>query len=212
MKIRLLALVLLSGATCLGQTLDQSYSSASGGSTWGISGLHSRGQTFTVGMDGVLTGIDFLMTGMNSPELLHWDLRSTTGGLPTASNTVTLAAGTVAASDVPLTTSFYHFDLSAFGLSVSSGDVLAFTLFGTSGNTILSVPSSNNNGYAGGQGVDGVPGGATTSWSSLGTVDFGIQTYVATAVPEPATTTSALGAAAGLALLIARWRRRVARS
>jgi len=61
---------------------------------------------------------------------------------------------------------------------------VSFHLSQFDGNTVAGLSGRTDNSYTGGSGFDGVPGGATTSWSSLTSVDFGIRTFV-TQVPEP---------------------------
>lgn len=201
MKTRVILLGLLLGATTgATQTVDQSYDPAEWQVSYGVSGTHTRAQTFTVGRDGQLVGIDIYSPRMGA-ELLYWDLRPTDSGVPAASRLDALASGSVLASTLPSPTSFHYFDLTAFNLGVTTGQVYAITLWGASGNTVGSFSGTTNNGYAGGAAFTGETG-VTTAWSELADTDFKFRTHV---IPEPSTYALALGIAAlGLAV----WRRR----
>lgn len=196
---RLLPVLLLTGLTTIAQTVDQSYNPATTNVSYGVDGTHTRAQTFTVGINGTLVGVE-IFTGAVSADTLFWDLRPTTGGVPAAARSAALASGSLPSSSLPSPASFHYFDLSSFGINVSSGNVLAFTLWGATGNTVGGFSGRNDNGYAGGAGFTGATG-ATTAWSELTNVDFKFQTHV---IPEPASFALAAGMAA-LGLLV--WRR-----
>ena len=92
-------------------------------------------QTFTVGVDGILSRIDLQL--VNSPgtdEFIQFDLRSTTSGIPSLSLfSTTINPTTIPqvnfGDPIPVTT----IDVSSLNLSVTSGDVLAISLSGGSG-------------------------------------------------------------------------------
>lgn len=204
MKSRVFLLVLLvSGLSATAQTLDQSYNPASTTISYGVDGTHTRAQTFTVGLSGQLVGVE-IFTQAVSGDILYWDLRPTTGGAPTATQSSALASGSLLSSSLPPSASFYYFDLSSFNLTVSSGNVLAFTMWGTTGNTVGGFSGRTDNGYAGGAAFTGATG-ASTAWSELANTDFKFQTYV---IPEPSTYALVVGVAA---LGWAGWRRRLRR-
>lgn len=206
MRNHLLALALLAAASCPGQTLDQSYAPATVTVSYGVDGTSwARGQTFTVGQTGVLAGIDLLVVTNSVASPVLWDIRSTISGLPTESNLSTLASGSIDGASLPAANTYYYFDLTAANLSVTSSDVLAITLRGTTGSTVASLRGRNDDGYAGGTAVQGVPGGAIITWSVISGVDFGIKTYMA--IPEPATYAVLLGLGALGAVLIRRRQR-----
>lgn len=202
MKTRVFLLGLLLGTlTGAAQTLDQSYDPASLQVSYGVDGTHTRAQTFTVGRDGQLVGIEIYSPRMGA-ELLYWDLRPTVGGAPAASRLDALASGSVLASTLPSPTSFHYFDLTSFNLGVTTGQMFAITLWGASGNTVGGFSGTTNNGYAGGAGFTGATG-VTTAWSELANTDFKFQTHV---IPEPSTYALALGVAV-LGFAVARRRK-----
>lgn len=185
------------------QTLDQSYDPATTTLSYGVDGTHTRAQTFTVGIDGTLVGVS-IYTQAVSGDTLFWDVRNTTGGAPAAAQSTALASGSLLSSSLPSPSpAFYYFDLSSFNLNVASGNVLAFTMRGSTGNTVGVFYGRNDNGYAGGAAFTGASG-ATTAWSELANVDFKFRTYI-TPIPEPAAFALAAGVAA-LGLMM--WRRR----
>lgn len=192
--------LLLSVLPAAAQTLDQSYNPGTTTVSYGVDGTHTRAQTFTVGINGQLVGVG-IFTQAVSGDTLYWDLRPTTGGAPTATRSSALASGSLLSSSLPPSASFYYFDLTSFNLTVSSGNVLAFTMWGTTGNTVGGFYGRPDNGYAGGAAFTGATG-ASTAWSELANTDFKFQTYV---IPEPSTYAFAVGVAA---LGWAGWRRR----
>jgi hypothetical protein len=81
-------------------------------------------QTFTVGVDGVLTRIDVVVDPRNTPVLdLVLDVQETSGG---AANGTLLASSVVA--PFTGTNPTVTFDVSPYNLAVSQGEVLAFVL------------------------------------------------------------------------------------
>lgn len=183
---------------------DQSFVPSSSIGSYGIDGSHSRAQTFTVGVGGILSSIDVDVVGINSSESVLWDLRPTSGGVPAASNTNTLASGNIMSSALPQGSfSFYSIDVSSFNIAATPGDVYAIAFRGTSGNTVLSWRVSTAGGYAGGSFFDGSPSGGNINWSSLSPTDAGFDTKVLL-IPEPAY----VGLCGGIAALALAWSRR----
>jgi len=65
---------------------------------------------------------------------LLFDVRATTaGGAPIEDNSTTLAAVSIPAANVPLTRGFFSVDVSAFGIAVTPGDILAIVLLQPAG-------------------------------------------------------------------------------
>jgi hypothetical protein len=154
-------------------------------------------QTFTVGIGGWLTGVEVAVgrTGSDPVLPLIVEIRSTTGGVPDAPLTSVLASGILAPTAVPsiggTTTggpydlsqmAFVFVDLSAAGLLVSPGDVLAINLRSeaTPGGYgwAMDVPGL----YAGGHGFFRANNPGTDPFL-LGGADMHFRTFV----PEPAT-------------------------
>ena len=159
--------------------LDQSSSSAVISST-NATNTNPRGQTFTVGLTGILTQIDLEVNGDNSTIVL--DVMSVSGGLPTG---IVLASATNP-TDAGGTKTF---DLSAASLNVTVGEVLAFII---SGPGLYGYQSTADT-YAGGTRVSSNNSGA--SWILNSTTDSNFSTFVEV-VPEPST-----GLLLGIALL-----------
>lgn len=145
-------------------------------------------QTFTVGMTGVLTGVEILVRRDNASitQPLVLDIRTTTGGAPTEPNAGANILGSVsaAAATIPLATTFVSFDLTALGISVSTGDVLAITTRSAGENPAYLWTGSNTNDY--------LPGSAyrrlfSTTWEvPTFANDFAFRTYVdASPIAEP---------------------------
>jgi len=94
----------------------------------GIDNLHTRAQTFTVGITGKLTRFDVDIAGTqpNLPAL--WDIRRTVAGVPVQGNFGSLAFGSFPSSNAPSSYSFFTVNLGSGGLSVSEGEVLSAIL------------------------------------------------------------------------------------
>jgi hypothetical protein len=177
--------------------LDQSYMAVPGqGFEAAIATIQSVAQSFTAGLAGQLAEVDVQIgqsTGTTGDDVTL-TIRSVAGGVPAAA----LFQKTIPLATIPgLTfTSMTAVDVSAAGIMVNPGDLLAITL---SRNAPGSPPwvlwQSNEAGYARGTGFTGNPG----AWTAQ-TYDFGFRTFVQTsAVPEPSSLAlSTLAAVAGL--------------
>lgn len=192
MKLCLATILLAAGllaAPARAAVLDQQYDFSSSVANTTNGNLGEVGQTFTVGIAGTLDQIDvrmFRLSGIFDPTgdpILS--IYSTSGGLPTGSP---LATATVPEASVPLnpvgTPAFVSFDVSAAGLLVNPGDVLAFAIRTTSevGPYWLITDQGQPIEYAGGAAVSRFPPGA---WSAMSPPqDHAFQTWV-TPVPEP---------------------------
>lgn len=147
--------------------------------------IYNMGQTFTVGVTGVLSAIE-VRVRKNSAifENLTLDLRTANGSLPGLAG-ATLATAVLSPGDIPnFVTSFISFDLSGAGIDVTAGDFLSFVLSSpTQHGTPASYTITNSGaegGYDGGDGFRGRgPGGNTFSVTN----DLFFRTFVE--VPEP---------------------------
>jgi hypothetical protein len=135
------------------------------------------GQTFTVGVAGILTRIELqinLMFGSGGSAILT--VYNTAGGVPSTS----LGTASLSTSLIPSGTFAYQsFDLSTFEIPVSVGEVLAYGVksSGDAGYALRSTFTTST--YAGGESVWrslGPPPGAWISFSP--THDNGFRTYV----------------------------------
>ncbi len=149
----------------------------------------SYGQSFTVGLDGTLTRIDFQL-GRNAgvTEPLQVQLCTTIGDLPDLDPSALLFSGTIAAADVPVQTFTSTFDtsidLSSAAPLVARGEKLV-VLLSSSDNGWYNWDNSgyfNNNPYANGTAIQSIP--TSPAWGAINNWDFGFQTWV-TPVPEP---------------------------
>lgn len=154
-------------------------------------------QSFSVGISGVLTGVDVYVESNGTPaQNLVLDVVSTADPLGTA-----LASMSVAPSGVSGAGGFVSFDLSAANLAVLAGDLLSIRLSSAqdfSGNVNEYFAIGNQvGGYAGGQGQHW---NSSSGFNSPGW-DFYFKTWVDDAggqVPEPSAlllAIAALGAA-----------------
>ncbi len=120
------ALMLVAASAQAIPVLDQESTGPLNGSGSGSHGTDfGRAQTFTVGVDGVLSTIMFLGAGSFSDRL---DILSTAGGVPVGgSPSDSTVLGTVhtgvAQGD------WLSYDVSALNISVAVGDVLAFKVW-----------------------------------------------------------------------------------
>lgn len=176
----LLGLALAVGAPHAGATvmLDQEYLEPTADVSAGASqadGSFRRAMTFTVGLAGTLDHV--AMRGM-AGSLMR--ILSTAGGVPTSTVLASTGAATV---DVD---GWINWDLSAAGLAVTPGDVLAMDmLIGVTGNQWL---GSSSAGYAGGGDYFLNVSFGFPNFTSNPTFDAFIRTFVDVPgqAPEPA--------------------------
>lgn len=153
-------------------------------------------QTFTVGTSGLLdrVEVDQVYLNLNNGGLttgspLLFDIRPVnSSGLPVADDALALASLSISADSLP-TSSFQTivFDLSAFNLSVNSGDLLSFVL--RSNDNVFAFATSNNGGvYGAGEYTQRFSPGAEfpefDAPAFTDGVDMSFRTYVSP-VPEP---------------------------
>ncbi|HTY87089.1 MAG TPA: hypothetical protein VMB80_06460 [Candidatus Acidoferrum sp.] len=151
----------------------------------------SMGQSFTVGLAGSLTRIDFQL-GRNpgTTQPLQLQLRTTIGDLPNLDPSALLFSGSIAAADVPILTFTDSFatsiDLSSAAPMVTPGEKLV-VLLSSSDSDWYNWDNSgyfNSNPYPNGTTVKlGYPD--YSNWVTIDNWDFGFRTWV-TPVPEPA--------------------------
>ena len=137
-----------------------------------------RAQTFTVGVNGVLSTIEFL-TGTGFSDRL--DILSTFEGVPFGGGPLTpTVLGTVQTGVKQ--GNWLSYDVSALNISVTAGDVLAFKIWAGS--------AFNSGAYTGGGAYFFVTLPGVNTWLSSGDSDLIFRTYVedgsAAPVPLPA--------------------------
>jgi hypothetical protein len=177
--------------------LDQSYTSSA--LPGGVSSTEKLAQSFTVGLTGTLTSVDARFRTTQSSPLLVQIRNTNADGSPGSSvlGNVTLPG--------PMADSMWRsIDFSSFGISVTSGDVLALFMEATYAHpALVGWRGSQAAGYAGGR-----------AWSNAGSgweivaQDFNFRTYVddEVSVPEPATILLLVSGFAGLGLVRRRLR------
>ena len=152
-----------------------------------------RAQTFTAGLSGFLDIVELEVENFASGTL---NILATSAGVPT---------GTILGSSSIFTSrdNFRRFDLSALGLAVNPGDVLALELVG-SGRWV----GSSTNVYNGGSDFFLNPSFGINSFTA-NTADLNFRTFVSdrlvTPEPEPIPTPALLPGLIGLGA--AAWRR-----
>jgi hypothetical protein len=152
-------------------------------------------QTFTVGLSGLLTRFEVSMAGGLQGGTSNFEIWSTSGGVPQTIPGTALAAGTVSFGTE--TEAWVGADISAFGLNVTVGDMLALVQIGGSSTGSAYWAGTSVGGYAGGQAFGTYPSDPSGAWNVLTTSDgsvtndFKFRTFVdpdaVAAVPEPST-------------------------
>src|SRR5262249_7085045 len=121
---------------------------------------------------------------------LLFDVRATTaGGAPIENNAAALAAVSIPAASVPVTLGFFSVDVSAFGIPVTPGEVLAIVLREVGGPDIDYIWSGGvGNPYPAGAEYFRNPTGGFPTWtlSSDGNPDLGFKTFVTVPAPSAA--------------------------
>jgi len=102
-----------------------------------VIGTHDNAQTFTIGINGMLTMIDLYINKLATTDSdLLFDIRLTNNGRPVESDDGNdlLVSMVIPKDDVPFKTDSYLFhnpvsiDLSPYGIFVADGEILAITL------------------------------------------------------------------------------------
>lgn len=149
-------------------------------------------QTFTVGITGTLTGVEFHgLKFDNTTGDLTVDIRTTTSGAPQVSTgsalgTATVANALIAAYSPANATAFstLFVDFSAANIQVTAGDVLSFVLTSPIGQE-FSIQTDYLDAYAGGSRWSQTSDG--NAFDELASADLTFRTFVDSAnrVPEP---------------------------
>ena len=181
------SLVALAGSAQAAVILDQSNTGGNavfGAAIFGNFGGQYMGQTFTVGVGGILDHVDvFLESVRGSPGAnLELDIVNVVAGLPGA----TVLASASITPGALLANAFNTFDVSAANLAVSVSDALAFVLRTAATLSNDYIMQSFDPNYAAGAAYLNSSG----VWSEPVTSDLRFQTFVDAAeaqAPEPAT-------------------------
>ena len=198
-RFRVFMLSLFSLSMCLGAPqivqsapiLDQQYTPESGYAFMYAELDYDlvRAQTFTVGLNGLLSGFDVYLSAPGLGGTLQFKIFPTISGVPDLTSG-SLAEATINISGLDENPIFYSGDLSGSGLIVSPGDVYALVVRGL-GQATWRGEYDDGSGfvlphYAGGAAYGS---GFTPGTLVALTGDLGFRTYVNTAapVPEPAT-------------------------
>ena len=184
--------IVLTAATQAAATpvVDQAQLSANQGIPWPDD--VPNGQSFTAGLTGLLTEIDFFSNGPNTGGTATLKLYSGDGLGGTALGSVNYSFGSTP-GDTPIA-----FDVSSLGISVTTGSVYTFAVTSFSGSQ--QVESANNDPYAG-----GIQYNNPSYYGSTPTWDLKFQTFVN--VPEPSSMLLAAFGLAGVAACVRRQKR-----
>ena len=168
--------------------IDQSYLIQSGGGN----SLDPRAQTFTVGLEGTLSGVTFDVANNTGRQDAPYRLeirKTDPSGVPDINDqTGLLAAFEGTSADLPgPNPGGALFDVSSFNILIDVGDVLA-AVFWSYESEMLMNADYDNSGYAEGKAYI-KQGGLWTEHTPFGSAsDFTFATHV-TPIPEPASGT-----------------------
>jgi len=207
LAVALLTITASTGASDAAPVLDQSFDPGPAGTASGISGEVDKAQTFTVGLAGTLARVDVDIQRADATvtDPLLFDVRATTaGGAPIESNSTTLASLSIPAVNVSLTRGFFSVDVSAFGIPVTPGEILAIVLRKPGEPDVdYSWFGNQSGGYPAGAGYFRNPTAGFATWTPLGEEDLGFKSFVAVPAPSAVVLFAVgIGALAGLT-----WRR-----
>jgi hypothetical protein len=110
--------------------LDQSFDPQNPLFLLGTASEGNSAQTFTVGIEGILSRVDVLVEKNGPFPELRLDVRPTMDGLPIEDDNAVLASVTVPLEAIPSPRAFLSFDVSSFRVLVSPGELLAIVLTG----------------------------------------------------------------------------------
>jgi hypothetical protein len=174
-----------------GGTLDQSNVVSTFSFDAAVVSEVSRGQTFTVGLAGVLSEVDVeIYKSTNTIVDPTFEIVGTTGGVPDDTKLLyktTIPLSSIPTFDTPPPGAFplTPVDVSSAGIVVTPGEVLAITLARNApGNPPWLLWRQGIGGYPGGSLYDSIPPGAP--WTIFTPYEAGFQTFVSqSVVPEP---------------------------
>jgi hypothetical protein len=158
-------------------TLDQSGAGGSFGRTFGSpGGYRDVAQTVTIGLAGTLERVavfNVLLLGGLEPLVL--EVRDLVGDFPDETPGALLGTTSVPNASLSPTYATVSFDLSALGIAVTPGQMLAFVL--RSNGNEMGIQTSGGDNYAGGQAVQFTPT-PTPTWETILDYDFGFEVHV----------------------------------
>ena len=123
--------LLISQSLGAAPVLDQEYGLIESGGSGSISS-NTKAQTFTVGTDGYLSGFEIPLTGLGSAT---FELHETVNGIPIFGSTP-IASSTIQI-DLTQAPTWFLFDISSHGISVTTGEILALVAGDSTGTTSL---------------------------------------------------------------------------
>lgn len=149
----------------------------------------SLAQTFTVGTTGTLASIEFNVLKLaGTTGNLTFDVRSLSGNAPDPFIANALFTSTVSNDDIdtfgdqPYAWTSIVIDLSAANIGASIGDMFAFVVTSTPGES-FGIQTDYSNGYSGGERHFQVGDGSLFSQNS--NADLAFKTTMNVSVPEP---------------------------